>query len=136
MPHQSTILIIEREQPIRELLTEVLADEGYRTHEAATGRDGLAALAREQPALTMLGMALADVRAKEIIHAIQSIQSGDIREPTVMRLVLMSTQPESAAPLLVPGTIECLAMPFELGPLITLVARLVEPQADGAVPPR
>ena len=47
-------------------------------------------------------------------------------------MVLMTAATQDAAPLLVPGAIECLAKPFDLDQLLECVARYVQP--EGASP--
>lgn len=67
-----TILVVDDEEVIRELLTEVLVDEGYRVRCAADGIEALDIIAREQPDLVLSdvcmprldGCALADRLAR------------------------------------------------------------------------
>jgi CheY-like chemotaxis protein len=52
----SLILIIEDDEDIGTVLTEVLSDSGYRVARARNGREGLAAAQRERPALILLDL--------------------------------------------------------------------------------
>jgi hypothetical protein len=44
-----------------------------------------------------------------------------------MPIVVMTTAPDAGAALLIPGSIECLAKPFNLDDLLACVARYVQP---------
>ena len=46
---------------------------------------------------------------------------------TTMPIVLMTTEPRDAAPLLVPGAVECLAKPFNFDDVLACVARYMQP---------
>ena len=45
----STVLVVDDEFGIAELMVDILTDEGHRVVTAANGRQGLEALARERP---------------------------------------------------------------------------------------
>jgi DNA-binding response OmpR family regulator len=45
----ATILIVDDEQPLRELLAEVLESDGHRVMVAGNGREALALVARDRP---------------------------------------------------------------------------------------
>ena len=48
-PHPLSILVVDDEQPIRELLRWMLGDAGHTVHEAAEGKEALAFLRTNQP---------------------------------------------------------------------------------------
>jgi CheY-like chemotaxis protein len=52
----ATILVIDDDPSILDVLTEVLNDEGYIVHAASNGAEGLRALGQVQPALVLLDM--------------------------------------------------------------------------------
>ncbi len=52
------ILIIEDDQAIAQMLTDILAEDGYTVHHAANGQDGLTRLAQERPALILCDLML------------------------------------------------------------------------------
>src|SRR5215218_2266377 len=60
-----TILIIEDERVIADILSTVLEDEGYKVHVADNGKEGLASLKAVHPDLVLcdLMMPVADGRA-------------------------------------------------------------------------
>ena len=51
-----TVLIIEDDPDTRDLLRRTLASEGWKTHEAENGRDGLDCLSKVQPSLILLDL--------------------------------------------------------------------------------
>jgi DNA-binding response OmpR family regulator len=48
-------------------------------------------------------------------------------DPAIIPIVVMTTAPHDAAPLLMLGVGECLAKPFDLDELLACVARYVQP---------
>ena len=117
----TTILVVENDRAIRELLVECLTEEGYHTRSASTGRAGLAALVRDEPALTLFDMALPDLSATELIDQLQAMGLTDAP------LVLMSTGRHDLEPLLAPGSLAFLVKPFQLDTLLALVAEHAAP---------
>jgi CheY-like chemotaxis protein len=51
MRTEMSILVVEDTEPIRELIAETLADEGYTVESAANGAEALALVERRPPAL-------------------------------------------------------------------------------------
>ena len=123
MPRTGSILVVDREPTIVDLLVEILTDEGYVAYSASTGADALAIIARHSPGLILLDMQMSDMSAAELIA--QVCISGLANLP----IVLLSTVSHHAAPLLVPGRIECLDKPFDLDDLLACIARYVQPPA-------
>ena len=121
MPRTGSILVVDNEPAIVDLLVEILTDEGYIAYSAPTGADALVAIARHSPALIMLDMQMSDMSAAELIA---QLRTGGL---ATLPIVLLSTVSHHAAPLLVPGVIECLDEPFDLDDLLACVARYVQP---------
>lgn len=117
-----TILVVEHDDAIRDLLIEILNDEGYHTYSAPTGRSALAMLSHNWPALTLFDTALPDLSAGELIDELQALGLVGVR------LVLMTTVQREMSSSLMDGTLACLVKPFEIDTLLTVVARCVEPQ--------
>jgi DNA-binding response OmpR family regulator len=125
MPHTGSILVVDREPTIVDLLIEILTDEGYVAYSAPTGADVLATIASHPPALILLDMQMSDISAAELIA---QLRAGGL---ATLPIVLLSTVSHHAAPLLVPGLIECLDKPFDLDVLLACVARYVQPAQVG-----
>jgi CheY-like chemotaxis protein len=121
MPRTGSILVVDNEPTIVDLLVEILTDEGYVAYSAPTGAEALATIARHPPALILLDMQMSDMSGAELIA---QLRAGGL---TTLPIVLLSTVSLHAAPLFVPGRIECLDKPFDLDDLLACVARYVQP---------
>jgi two-component system, NtrC family, nitrogen regulation response regulator NtrX len=121
MQRTGSILVVDNEPTISDLILEVLTDEGYVAYAAPDGSGTLAAIARHRPALILLDLWIPDMSGAALIAQIRLAGLAS------MPIVLMSTAPEAATPLLVSPSIECLAKPFDLDDLLARVARYVQP---------
>ena len=54
MLRSDSILVVDDELTIGDLIVEILTDEGYVAYSAQNGADALAAIARDPPALLLL----------------------------------------------------------------------------------
>ena len=123
MPRTGSILVVDNEPTIVDLLVEILTDEGYIAYSAPNGADALALIARHPPALILLDMQMSDISAAElIVH----LRLGGL---ATLPIVLLSTVSLQATPQLILGRIECLDKPFDLDDLLACVARYVQPAA-------
>ena len=112
-----SILIIDYETTLANLLVEILIDEGYSAYAVPDGVDALVAIADELPALILLDL------GKPTMHGVELVER--VRETILATtpMVLMTTAPREAAPLSGPGLAECLHKPFGLDELLACVAR-------------
>ncbi|MBI9106306.1 MAG: response regulator [Spirochaetales bacterium] len=78
-----TILIIEDEHDIRELISYTLENEGYNIHKAADGLSGIASARKNKPDLILLDIMLPDIDGLEVCRKIKRDESiGDV--PIIM----------------------------------------------------
>ena len=84
-----TILIVEDDPPIRRLLRTTLGAQDYRTLEAATGQEALAALRHHRPDLVLLDLGLPDIDGQDLI--------GRIRVGSPVPIVVLSSRGDEAA---------------------------------------
>jgi DNA-binding response OmpR family regulator len=126
MQRTGSILIIDQEPTIADLLVEILTDTGYVAYTAPQGAGALVAIARHPPALILLDVGWLGVGSVELIEHMRAVGL------MTMAIVVMTTAPRDVAPLLVSAAVECLAKPFDLDDLLVCVARYVQPLA--AVP--
>jgi DNA-binding response OmpR family regulator len=116
-----SILVVDREPTIVNLLVEILTDAGYIAYTAPDSAGALVAIASHRPALILLDLAGPGIHAAALIAHLRA--AG----PATIPIVVMTTTPHDAAPLLMLGVGECLAKPFDLDELLSCVARYVQP---------
>lgn len=69
----ASIVIIEDEQRIRELVTSVLADLGYEVRAAATAMHGLQDVVNTSPDVVILDMGLPDLDGAELLKMVRAV---------------------------------------------------------------
>jgi DNA-binding response OmpR family regulator len=69
----ASVVIIEDEQRIRELVARVLADRGHDVESTATAMEGLQAVVRISPELVILDMGLPDLDGTELLKMIRAV---------------------------------------------------------------
>lgn len=111
----STILVVEDDAHLREVITEALSDEGYTVYEAIDGQRALERLETMAPDLV-----LSDVRMPRLTGVEPAERLKQRRDP--IPIVLMSAN--ANAPL--GGGAMFLAKPFSLDDLVALVARVLD----------
>jgi two-component system, OmpR family, KDP operon response regulator KdpE len=67
----TTVLVVDDEAPILRALSITLSARDYKVVTAATGAEGLAAMARERPAVVVLDLGLPDMDGVEVIRGIR-----------------------------------------------------------------
>jgi len=78
-----TILVVEDEEDIAELIRFNLDREGYRVFTAASGEAGLAEAARQDPDLVLLDLMLPGMNGLEVCRRLKA-DSGTAKIPVVM----------------------------------------------------
>ena len=116
-----SILVIDREPTIVDLLVEILTDAGYIAYTAPDGAGARVAIARHRPALILLDVGCPSMHGAALIAHLRAA------DPAIIPIVVMTTTPRNVAPLLMLGVGECLAKPFDLDELLSCVARYVQP---------
>ncbi len=74
----ASVVIIEDEQRIRELVARVLADRGHDVESTATAMEGLQAVVRVSPQLVILDMGLPDLDGTELLKMIRAVSAVPI----------------------------------------------------------
>jgi DNA-binding response OmpR family regulator len=116
-----SILVVDNDAAIVEMIVDVLTEEGYVAYSARDGTHALAAIVRHPPALLLLNLWMPGMSGAELIAQLRAVSL------LTMPIVLVTAAPGEATPLLVPGSITCLAKPFNLDDLLAHVARYVRP---------
>lgn len=117
-----TVLIVDDEYVVADILGDVLEDEGYTVVKATNARKGLEILDRERPSLVITDYMMPGMNGAEFAHAIRA-------RPTfaALPIILMTGAqgPEGrSAPQLFTAVFD---KPFDLVALLATVAQLVPP---------
>jgi len=116
----TTVLVVEDEFGIAELLDAVLTEEGYQVLTAMNGREGLDLLAHEQPELVLSDYMMPVMDGAALLSRMQA-------EPALQGIpvVMMSSMPEAAVATRCAGYAAFLRKPFKLFEVVDVVKRLV-----------
>ncbi|CCW15787.1 DNA-binding response regulator KdpE [Sphingobium indicum BiD32] len=115
MPLRHCLLIIDDEPQIRRLIQAALTRADYETVEAATAREGMEALRRVRPAITLLDLGLPDRDGLELVPL--------IKKETDTTLIILSARDatdEKVAALDL-GADDYLTKPFDTDELLARV---------------
>jgi DNA-binding response OmpR family regulator len=74
----ASVVIVEDEQRIRELVARALAKEGHDVESASTAMDGLQSVVRTSPDLVILDMGLPDLDGTELLKMIRAVSEVPI----------------------------------------------------------
>jgi DNA-binding response OmpR family regulator len=74
----TSVVIVEDEHRIRELMARVLADQGYHVETESTAMDGLQAVVGSSPDLVILDMGLPDLDGAELLKMIRAVSDVPI----------------------------------------------------------
>jgi two-component system nitrogen regulation response regulator NtrX len=117
------ILITDDERDIRELISDILKDEGYTTRLAGTSDQCMAEIAREVPALMILDIWLKDSRMDgiDILKAVK-------REHPEVPIVIISGHGniEIAVAAIKQGAYDFIEKPFNIDQLLVVIRRAME----------
>src|SRR5262245_38916013 len=116
-----TILVIDDEEIIREALDALLAAEGYRVVAAATGQEGLDALANRQIDAVLLDLMLPDRNGLDVLQDIRRI---DDELPVVMVTAFGTI--ENAVAATKQGAFYYFTKPFKNDEVLAVLANAVE----------
>ncbi|OYW61021.1 MAG: sigma-54-dependent Fis family transcriptional regulator [Rhodobacterales bacterium 32-66-7] len=118
-----SILIVDDEEDIRELIGDILRDEGYVTRLAANADDCLAAINAEPPALMILDIWLKDSRM-DGIDILKSVKRDNPDIPVV--IISGHGNIEIAVAAIKQGAYDFIEKPFNIDQLMVVVARAME----------
>jgi DNA-binding response OmpR family regulator len=112
-----TVLVIEDEGAIAEMLEMLLADEGYTVHVARTGAEGLARAQADTPDLITLDLALPGVDGASLLRALHAGGGAPI--------LVISAHPDMLAPADRALAAAVLSKPFDIDDMLASVAGLL-----------
>lgn len=113
MQRRPSVLVVDDDLGIREVVSEVLRDEGYEVTCAADGAQAMSALRREpHPDLMLLDLMMPVMSGWEVLEQIE--ENSDLQRVPVVVVSAMTA----------PGGHEHLAKPIDLDRLLATVGRL------------
>jgi DNA-binding response OmpR family regulator len=118
---RSTVLVIEDDPSIAEMLREILELDGYRVEWAPNGNAGLARVGATDVDLVLLDVMLPGVSG---IQVCRRIREQDTRLPVVMLTVLNLPDDHQAG--LAAGADDYLTKPFDIDELLARVQHWTE----------
>jgi len=118
-----SILIVDDEQDIRELIGDILRDEGYPVRLAANADDCLAAINADPPALMVLDIWLKDSRM-DGIDILKTVKRDNPDIPII--IISGHGNVEIAVAAIKQGAYDFIEKPFNIDQLMVVVARAME----------
>ncbi len=117
------ILIVDDERDIRELIGDILEDEGYTTRLAANSEECMAAIAAEPPALMILDIWLKDSRM-DGIDILKTVKRDTPGIPVV--IISGHGNIEIAVAAIKQGAYDFIEKPFNIDQLMVVIRRAME----------
>jgi len=124
----ATVLVVDDEFGIVDVLETILVDEGYRVLTACNGKQGLVRLSEEKPEVILLDFMMPILGGGDMLRAMA--ESAYQRIPVIM----MSSLREQAVAERCEGYAAFLHKPFRAAAVVSTVARVLGAQTTGASP--
>ncbi len=119
----SDILIVDDERDIRELISDILEDEGYATRLAGNSDDAMAAINSEPPALMILDIWLKDSK----MDGIDILKVAKRDNPDVPVVIISGHgNIEIAVAAIKQGAYDFIEKPFNIDQLLVVIRRAME----------
>lgn len=119
----SDILIVDDERDIRELISEILKDEGYATRLASNSDDAMSAINAEAPALMILDIWLKDSQM-DGIDILKTVKRDNPDVPVV--IISGHGNIEIAVAAIKQGAYDFIEKPFNIDQLLVVIRRAME----------
>jgi CheY-like chemotaxis protein len=122
-----TILVVEDEWAILEVVVEVLENEGYYCVHAVNGKEGLERLEETKPDLVLLDVMMPVLDGREMLRRLRA--DPRFQDTPVILMSAGGGIPEQTGPT------TFLQKPFGLDRLLAVVARLLDNNKEEGVSP-
>ncbi|PSL51836.1 two-component system OmpR family response regulator [Saccharothrix carnea] len=120
-----TLLVVDDEDTVRELLSATLRFAGFRVTSAATGAEAVAAATAEPPDLVLLDVMLPDVDGFEVVRRLREHRAEGHRGPVpVLFLTARDRQADKVTGLSL-GADDYVTKPFDLEELIARIRAIL-----------
>jgi CheY-like chemotaxis protein len=122
-----TVLVVDDEFGIVDVLETILTDEGYRVLTACNGKQGLARLSAEKPDVVLLDFMMPILGGGDMLRAMAA-------EPVYQRIpvIMISSLREEAVAKRCEGYAAFLHKPFRAAAVLSTVARVLGAEATDA----
>ena len=122
----ATVLVVDDEFGIADLIQDILVDEGHRVFNASNGRQALDIMVRTRPDLVFLDYMMPRLDGAGVLHAM-------VQDPSLqgVPVVMMSSMPEATIAERCKGYAAFMRKPFRVTELMRLTGELT---ADGMRP--
>jgi CheY-like chemotaxis protein len=122
-----TVLVVDDEFGIVDVLETILADEGYRVLTACNGKQGLVRLSEEKPEVILLDFMMPILSGGEMLRAMAA-------EPTYryIPVIIMSSLSEEAVAERCKGYAAFLHKPFRAAAVLSTIGRVLDRAENGA----
>ncbi|SIT04546.1 nitrogen assimilation response regulator NtrX [Paracoccus saliphilus] len=117
------ILIVDDERDIRELIADILKDEGFQTRLAADSDQAMAALNEQEPALMVLDIWLKDSRM-DGIDILKQVKHNNPEVPVI--IISGHGNIEIAVAAIKQGAYDFIEKPFNIDQLMVVINRAME----------
>jgi len=117
MQTRGHILVVDDDQSIADLITEVLTDESYTVRASLTVAHARAFIAEHRPDLVLLDLHMPGETGQTLVYDLNTDGLANIS------IILMTADAEAAQELSMEGIDFCLLKPFDLDELIDCVAK-------------
>ena len=119
----SDILIVDDERDIRELISDILIDEGFKTRLAGNSEEAMAAINSDAPALIVLDIWLKDSRM-DGIDILKTVKRDNPDVPVV--IISGHGNIEIAVAAIKQGAYDFIEKPFNIDQLLVVIRRAME----------
>ena len=119
----SDILIVDDERDIRELISDILEDEGFTTRLAGNSDEAMASIGQEPPALLILDIWLKDSRM-DGIDILKTVKRDNPDVPVV--IISGHGNIEIAVAEIKQGAYDFIEKPFNIDQLMVVIRRAME----------
>ena len=119
----ASIMIIDDDTSINEMLTQALTDEGYSVDRAFSGTEALMLLENRHPDLILLDLMLPGLSGEQLLPQIKGIP-----------VIVISAKAETAGKvdLLLAGACDYVTKPFDMGELLARITVALRKTQNGA----
>jgi CheY-like chemotaxis protein len=118
--HTTTALVVDDDVCVRQLLSELLAEEGFAVSQASNGFSGLRLATEQRPQVILLDLMLPEVSGLDVLHA--------LRENQVTRdsaIVIVSANADALSEQQIADVDAVVRKPFDIACLLSTLRNAV-----------